>query len=165
MRARTVGIGIAAILSAMTSVASAETLPARKAGLWESKTTSPDGNTTARQCIDEKTDQIAQAAFGGGQNCAKRTIIKTSTGYKGETECKLGPISAAGTTEISGDFNSKIHMEVDTTLTGMPNAKEPVRRQMVIDATYIGPCAAGQSPGDIILPDGRIVKMPQPAAR
>ncbi len=45
------------------------------------------------------------------------------------------------------------------------NAKEPVRSQMVIDATYIGPCAAGQSPGDIILPDGKIVKMPQPAAR
>ncbi len=58
--------------------ARATDLPVRKAGLWESKTTSPDGNTTARQCIDEKTDQIAQAAFGGGQNCAKRTIVATS---------------------------------------------------------------------------------------
>jgi hypothetical protein len=165
MRGRIVGVGIATALSVMTGAASAETLPARKAGLWESKTTSTDGNTTARQCIDEKTDQIAQAAFGGGQNCSKRTIVKTSTGYKGETECKLGPISAAGNTVITGDFNSKIHMEVDTTLTGLPNAKEPMRRQMVIDATYIGPCEAGQSPGDIILPDGKIAKMPQPAPR
>lgn len=33
---------------------------------------------------------------------------------------------------------------------------------MAIDATYLGPCEAGQSPGDIILPDGKVVKMPAP---
>ncbi|GJD54411.1 DUF3617 domain-containing protein [Methylobacterium dankookense] len=165
MPARFIGVGIATALSAMTTLAVADTLPARKAGLWESKTVSAEGNTTARQCIDEKTDQLAQGAFGASQNCSKRNLVKTSTGYKGETECKIGPISAAGTSLITGDFSSKIHMEVDTTLTGIPNAKEPVRRQMVIDATYIGPCEAGQSPGDIIMPDGKIVKMPQTAPR
>ena len=140
-------------------------MPTRKAGLWESKTVSPEGNTTARQCIDEKTDQFSQGLFGAGQNCSKRDIVKTSTGFKGETECKIGPISATGSSVISGDFGSKIHMEVDTTLTGIPNSKEPVRRRMVIDATYLGPCEAGQSPGDIIMPDGKIVKMPQMAPR
>ncbi|AWN49533.1 hypothetical protein DK419_26980 [Methylobacterium terrae] len=156
-----VGFGLA--LSAASPL-SADTLPARKAGLWESKTVSAEGNTTARQCIDEKTDQLAQGALGGGQ-CSKRIFTRTSTGYTGETECKIGPISASGTSVITGDFASKVHMDVDTTLTGIPNMKEPVRRKMVIDATYLGPCEAGQSPGDIILPDGKIVKMPQVGPR
>ena len=165
MHVRFIGVGIATALTAMTTVAAADTLPARKAGLWESKTVAAEGNVTARQCIDEKTDQLAQGAFGAGQNCSKRSLVKTSAGYEGATECKIGPISATGKSLITGDFNSKIHMEVDTTLTGMPNSKEPVRRQMVIDATYIGPCEAGQSPGDIIMPDGKIVKMPATAPR
>lgn len=151
-------------LVAASTLAAADTLPARKAGLWESKTVSAEGNTTARQCIDDKTDQMAQGALGAGQ-CSKRDFVKTSTGYKGETECKIGPISASGTSVITGDFVSKVHMDVDTTLTGIPNMKEPVRRKMVIDATYLGPCEAGQSPGDIILPDGKIVKMPQGVGR
>ena len=144
--------------------AAADTLPVRKAGLWESKTVSAEGNTTARQCIDEKTDQMAQGALGAGQ-CSKRDFVKTSTGYKGETECKIGPISASGTSVITGDFGRMVLMDVETTLTGIPGAKEPVRRKMVIDATYLGPCEAGQSPGDIILPDGKIVKMPQGVGR
>jgi hypothetical protein len=156
-----VGFGLA--LAAVGPL-SADTLPARKAGLWESKTVSAEGNVTARQCIDEKTDQMAQGALGAGQ-CSKRDFVKTSTGYRGETECKIGPISASGTSVITGDFASKVHLDVDTTLTGVPGMKEPVRRKMVIDASYLGPCEAGQNPGDIILPDGKIVKMPQGAGR
>jgi len=165
MPARLIGLGFAATLSAVSTLAAAETLPTRKAGLWESKTVSAEGNTTVRQCIDNKTDQLAQGALGAGQNCSKRTFVKTSTGFKGETECKIGPISATGSSVITGDFGSKIHMDVETTLTGIPNTKDPVRRQMAIDATYLGPCEAGQSPGDIILPDGKIVKTPQLAPR
>jgi hypothetical protein len=165
MPARLIGLGFAATLSAVNTLAAAETLPTRKAGLWESKTVSAEGNTTVRQCIDDKTDQLAQGALGAGQNCSKRTFVKTSTGFKGETECKIGPISATGSSVITGDFGSKIHMDVETTLTGIPNTKDPVRRQMAIDATYLGPCEAGQSPGDIVLPDGKIVKTPQLAPR
>lgn len=163
MHRRLIGIGIATALSAVATLAAAETMPARKAGLWESTTTSADGNVTARQCIDAKTDQFAQGTFGAGQNCSKNTMTKTSAGYEGASDCKIGTIQASAKSIITGDFDSKIHMVVDTTLAGMPGAKAPVQRQMVIDATYIGPCEAGQSPGDIILPDGKVVKMPAPA--
>lgn len=161
MPMRVIGGGLVGLtLVAASTLAAAETLPTRKPGLWESKTVSAEGSTTARQCIDDKTDQLAQGALGAGQ-CAKRVFTKTSAGYTGETECKMGAISASGTSVITGDFASKIHLDVDTTLTGIPGMKEPVRRKMAIDATYLGPCEAGQSPGDIILPDGKIVKMPQ----
>ncbi|KTR03715.1 hypothetical protein NS365_17795 [Aureimonas ureilytica] len=160
MRVRVLTVCLAATIGTMGTAFAAETLPMRKAGLWETKTQSPDGNVTVRQCIDEKTDQLAQGAFGASQNCSKRSLVKTDTGYESESECKIGTISATGKALISGDFDSKIHMKVDTTLTGVPDMKEPVRRQMEIDATYVGPCIAGQSPGDIIMPDGKIVKMP-----
>ncbi len=160
MRIRIVTTCLAATIATMGSALAAETLPARKPGLWETKTVSAQGNVTVRQCIDEKTDQLAQGAFGAGQACSKRTMVKTSDGYEGETECKIGTISATGKSVISGDFDSKITMKVDTTLTGVPDTTEPVRQQMDIEATYVGPCEAGQSPGDIIMPDGQIVKMP-----
>ncbi|WP_244493227.1 DUF3617 family protein [Aureimonas sp. AU20] len=160
MRVRVATACIATMLATLGSAVAAETLPPRKAGLWETQTKSPDGDVTVRQCIDEKTDQLAQGAFGAGQNCSKQTLVKTGAGYESESECKIGPISATGKSTISGDFDSKIHMKVDTTLIGMPDSKEPVRRQMEIDASYIGPCEAGQSPGDIIMPDGKVIKMP-----
>lgn len=150
----------AVVLACSTLAASAETLPTRKPGLWESKTTSADGNATAKQCIDEKTDQLAQSAVGGLGTCSKNTLTKTSTGYTTESDCKIGPISATGKGTISGDFNSRIRIETTSVLTGIPNAKEPVTKSMVIEATWLGPCEKGQSPGDIIMPDGKVVRMP-----
>jgi len=144
-----------------TSALADETLPTRKPGLWETKMINTEGNATARQCIDEKTDQIAQSAMGGAQTCTKRSVVKTATGYESEAECKIGPISASSKGTFTGDFSSKIHVETDTVLSGLPTSKEPVKRHMVLDASFIGPCQAGQSPGDMIMPDGKIVKMPK----
>jgi hypothetical protein len=39
----------------------------------------------------------------------------SAAAYTGETECKMGAISASGTSVITGDFASKIHLDVDTT--------------------------------------------------
>lgn len=160
MRVRILTACLAASIGTMGTAFAADTLPTRKAGLWETKSHTPDGNVTVRQCVDEKTDQLAQSALGPTQNCSKRSLVKTDTGYESESVCKIGPVSATGKALISGDFDSKIHMKVSTVLTGMPDSKEPVQREMEIDATYVGPCIAGQSPGDIIMPDGKIVKMP-----
>ncbi len=67
MPMRVIGGGLVGLtLVAASTLAAAETLPTRKAGLWESKTVSAEGSTTARQCIDEKTDQLAQGALGAG---------------------------------------------------------------------------------------------------
>jgi len=169
MRSFIVSLGLsvsfgAATVAGLCSIASADdTLPPRKPGLWETKMINAEGNVTARQCIDEKTDQLAQGAMGSSQNCSKRTITKTATGYESEADCKIGPISASSKGTFSGDFSSKIHVETDTVLTGLPTSREPVKRHMVLDATFVGPCEAGQNPGDMIMPDGKIIKMPHAA--
>ena len=163
MRRSIARLALAATLAASASAAAlaADTLPPRKPGLWETKIAAPEGGgTTVRQCIDEKTDKLADAGISGAANCAKRLLTKTSAGYETESECQIGPISAAGKGLITGDFGSKIHIETTSTLSGLPNQKEPVTRKTVMDISWVGPCEKGQSPGDIILPNGKVVKTP-----
>lgn len=152
---------VTAAFALAAATAAADTLPPRKPGLWESKVSSAEtGESTVRQCIDEKTDKLAESGFGTAQACSKRLLTKTGTGYETESDCKIGPISATGKGLISGDFNSRIRIETTSILTGLPNQKEPVTRKTVIEASWVGPCEKGQSPGDVILPDGKVVKMP-----
>ena len=144
--------------------AQADSLPPRKAGLWEAKTVSDMGTFVTKQCIDEKTDQLAQTAVGGpdgvGKSCSKATVTKTAAGYETETNCKVGPVSAEGKGLITGDFNAMIRVEMSTTMGGIPGLGNPLTTKTVIENRWIGPCEAGQKPGDIITSDGKVVRTP-----
>lgn len=147
---------------AASPMAQADELPARKPGLWESKTSGMAGvpAMTVKQCIDAKTDQLAQAAVTPGATCSKREIKKTSAGYAIETSCTVGGIQADGKGLISGDFVSAVKVDMTTTMTGVPGQTGAVTSKVAIESTRAGDCAAGQSPGDIIMPNGQIVKTP-----
>jgi hypothetical protein len=41
--------------------------------------------------------------------------------------------------------------------TGSGPAKESKTK---IEARYVGPCEAGQRPGDVIMPDGKVMRVP-----
>lgn len=142
----------------------ADSLPPRKSGLWESKAETEMGPIVTKQCIDEKTDQLAQGAVGGpdgiAKACSKNSVVKTATGYATETKCQFGPMSSEGKGLITGDFNTAIRIETTTTMTGLPGQDKPVTKTTVIENRWVGPCAAGQKPGDIILRDGKVVKTP-----
>ncbi|WP_020181275.1 DUF3617 family protein [Methylopila sp. M107] len=139
--------------------AGAEELPQRKPGLWESRSIGADGETVAKQCVGEGTDKAAVGVMTG-KACAKNEVTKTAEGFKVETECQLGEIKASGSGVISGDFVSTVRTETTTTLTGAPGQSGPLTRKTVIEAKRLGDCEAGQKPGDIILPDGKVIPMP-----
>lgn len=142
----------------------ADALPPRRPGLWEAKTVSDMGTMVAKQCVDEKTDQLAQSAFGGpdgvGKACSKTTVTKTAAGYETVSSCKFGPMTTEGKGVVTGDFNASIRMEISTTLGGIPGQDKPVTSKTVIENRWIGPCEAGQKPGDIIMGDGKVFKTP-----
>ena len=144
--------------------AQADTLPSRKAGLWESKTTTDDGTMSAKQCIDAQTDQLAKNAVSGpgGANdaCSKQIVTKTATGYETETACKFGQMSTEGKGVITGDFDSVIRMEMTTTVAGIPGQEKPLTRKSTIENRWLGPCEEGQKPGDIIMSDGKVIRTP-----
>ena len=153
---------ILAILLAVPFAAQADELPTRKPGLWETQMAGMAGAPamTVKQCIDAKTDQLAQSTVQAGATCTKREIRKVAAGYELESSCTIGGIKAEGKGMITGDFVTKVSVDMTTTMSGMPGMAQPITTKMNIASTRAGDCGAGQSPGDIILPNGQVVKTP-----
>lgn len=110
---------IVALIALSAAPALAQELPQRKPGLWETKSSGAEGQTVAKQCVGPGTDQSAVGGLAGGA-CSKIQVSKTATGYAIETECTVGPIKAAGTSVITGDFDMAIRTEGTTRLSGVP---------------------------------------------
>jgi hypothetical protein len=146
-------------LVALPAAAQQQQLPQRKPGLWETKSAGNEGEMTAKQCVGPGTDQSMVGGLAAGA-CSKMLVTKTATGYAVETECAIGQIKASGSSVITGDFQTSVRTEGTTKLSGMPGQSGPVERKLVVEATRLGECAAGQKPGDIILPDGKVISMP-----
>jgi hypothetical protein len=146
-------------LVALPAAAQQQQLPQRKPGLWETKSVGNEGEMTAKQCVGPGTDQSIVGGLAAGA-CSKMLVTKTATGYAVETECAVGQIKASGSSVITGDFQTSVRTEGTTKLSGMPGQSGPVERKLVVEATRLGECAAGQKPGDIILPNGKVISMP-----
>jgi len=155
---RAVAIAVAASVLA-TIPAFAEELPQRKPGLWETRSTSAEGETVAKQCVGPGTDRAMLGGMTGGA-CSKVEVKKAGAGYTVATECMVGQIKAVGNSVVTGDFQATVRTEGTTKLTGMPGQPGPVERRLVVEAKRVGECGPGQKPGDVILPDGRVISMP-----
>ncbi len=63
---------------------------------------------------------------------------------------------------VSGDFSSAYTVDVTSTREGGPPVPgtTPVREtHMSIAAKWVGPCAAGQRPGDIVMGNGMTINV------
>lgn len=144
------------------AVAQAEELPKRRVGLWESSMTrSNDASPqVVKQCIDEKTDaQVLASTQGPNSPCKQVRFVKTAQGYETETSCTFGQTTSTAKALITGDFNLKVTTQITSTVVTAPG-QQPVTTVSTIEARYVGPCAADQRPGDIIMPDGKVVRTP-----
>lgn len=155
---RAVAIAVATSVLGLVP-AFADELPQRKPGLWESKSTSAEGQTSAKQCVGAGTDRAMVGGMAGAA-CSKMEVTKTATGYAVATECAIGQIKAVGSSVVTGDFQTSVRTEGTTKLTGMPGQAGMVERKLVVEAKRVGDCGPGQKPGDIIMPDGKVISMP-----
>jgi hypothetical protein len=160
---------VTAALTGFCSPLAAEDLPAIKAGLWEARFVSGglvDGAPPSKHCMGDRAglDTIVRATGGACEVKWKRVA---SDRYENETNCKMGPMSMTGKGTLTGDFSSQVKIETVTKVSmesppaGVPQSalsKEP--RTMVMEMRWIGPCAPGQNPGDSIMPDGKVLRMP-----
>ena len=138
------------LVFAYEAAALAAELPQRKAGLWEMKTTTTSGRIMSmQQCVDAQTDQAMQAGASGMQrSCSKRDLQRSGNTTTIDSVCTVAGKTTTGHTVITGDFDSGYTLVVTTRAEGMPE------RSMNIAAKWLGPCAAGQKPGDTIMPNG-----------
>jgi hypothetical protein len=154
---------LAVSLLGITGIALAQDLPAnmpkRKPGLWEMQTTGMGGQAqTMKLCLDADTDQAMykMGAQMSGHMCSKFDINVQGTTVVSDAVCKLdGPNGAVNMTSHSetrfdGDtaYRTEGHMKYDPAMMG--------QSEMAVTSAgrWVGQCAAGQKPGDMIMPNG-----------
>ncbi|WP_076997967.1 DUF3617 family protein [Variovorax sp. KK3] len=144
--------------------------PARKPGLWE-MTIQGDASAktppmSTQQCIDAATDK-AMRDMGEGvnqQTCSKQDMRNEGGRIVIESVCKIGTSTATTRAVLAGDFSTGYRMESRSTYS--PPLVGRSEGTAVIEAKWVGPCKAGQKPGDMVLPNGmKMNLLDMPAGR
>jgi hypothetical protein len=139
------GIAFSIVVIFSIASASAADFPARKPGLWQITIAGADP-FKVRQCSDAASDEtILQSGIGVSGKCAKPDVQNSNNSITIDSVCKSGGKSTTSHIVITGSLESKYTM----TMTGQAHGKS-----MTLYAEWLGPCGAGQKPGDVIMPDG-----------
>ena len=128
----------------------AQDAPKRKSGLWEISMSSPQmpGPMVSRQCVDEKTDDMAKGASrGGAEKCSKKSVRREGGNVIVESVCQIDGSTATTRGVFSGDFSSTYKGEMTTKFA--PPLHGSAENKMSFQARHTGPCAPGQKPGDV----------------
>jgi hypothetical protein len=135
-------------------------LPNRKAGLWEITTDAGSKAMKIQQCVDAATDHAMQARGGAAPqgDCSKRDVQKSGNTTTIDSVCTVAGKTRTSHIVITGSFDSEYTM----TVTGQTEG-QAARPTVTLSAKWLGPCAADQRPGDMIMPNGmkmNITSMP-----
>jgi hypothetical protein len=137
-------------------------LPMRKPGLWELKMEFLGRDLPAQvshQCTDATSDNLMVLNFGGAmdRNCTKQNLRNSGGTITVDSVCAFGALTVSSHSAVSGDFNSAYTVKVDSTREGgppTPGVAANGESHMTIAAKWVGPCAADQKPGDVIMANG-----------
>ncbi len=146
-----------------TMRAVAADLPRRKSGLWEitsaSNMRAKAGAMTMSMCVDQNSDanwmqmgqQTAQSKCSKQEHKVERDRVIFSS------VCNFGKTTATTKGVAAGDFNKEYKVETHSTYDPpMGSIKEASH---TVTAKWLGPCQAGQRPGDVIMPNGQTMNM------
>ena len=141
-------LSLAVLLVLATSVA-AQDAPRRKSGLWEISMSSSQmpAPMVARQCVDEKTDDMGKQPSRGGEKCSKQSVRREGGNVIVESVCQVEGSTATSRGVFSGDFNSAYKGEMTTRF--VPPMHGMAESKMNFQARLTGPCAPGQKPGAV----------------
>jgi len=146
----------AALLLAGAS-AQADTMPHRKAGLWEVHMNSQDQRmpqSTMQFCIDASTDgqMMNMGARRAQENCTKPTPHNSGNVTTMDFQCTMAGhrqnTHIVFTRQGDDAYTMEMHSEMVPPMRGMG------QHTMVETAKWMGPCKAGMQPGDMIMPGG-----------
>ncbi len=142
-------ISILAMICLSVPAVAAE-MPPRKAGLWEIKTNTGNPNVpqvSVRQCVDASTDKMMQSnagSPGAPRQCTQTNVQKSADTVTVDSTCTVAGKSTTSHIVVNGSFDSAYTMTV-TVQSG---------RTVTMTAKWLGPCAADQRPGDMIMSNG-----------
>jgi len=154
-RAAIAAIGLASLVLPAAAGAVDE-MPPRKPGLWETSTTVDGrqvGGGKMRQCIDAEVEtKLREVGRAQEKDCKLREMKREGETMTLKSICKMGESTATTTGRFTGDltqnYRGELQIEYAPPFAGKSEAK------MEIETRWLGPCEAGQKPGDMILPGG-----------
>jgi hypothetical protein len=154
------GFGIA-VVAAYVGTAAADDYqpPPMKDGFWETHSVqSAAGKTSSdmiiKMCQTKELTQSSQALSAQlrkTNQCTSTIIQQSGNTVVEESRCAKGPIAGAVTRFVyshTGDTASHIVMH---------SKKGATENLTVMDMKYLGSCPAGMKPGDMIMPDGKLM--------
>lgn len=155
-------IAIALVVAALALPALAQDYPKLKPGLWEMERSSDrpanHPNRTA-MCLDDSVqkEMFAMGAGAMAGMCSRHEFTRSGNRMTGDFVCDMGGSRMHSKSTMVFDGNSAYRTEIDTSYDPpfMGNASS----KMVITARNVGPCKAGQRPGDLIMPNGQTMNM------
>jgi len=144
------------LVAVFAAPAFAAELPTRKAGLWEVTTNAAGHSVKMQQCIDAATDQAMQSHAGSapGAGCSKRDVQKSVGSMTIDSVCTIAGKTMTSHIVVTGSFDSNYTMAITSQGDALPAA-----RTTTLSAKWLGPCAADQKPGDMIMPNGMKLNM------
>ena len=147
-----VRLSLVFVAALFTLQAQAADAPKRKSGLWEMKMqmAGMPGHGPMQMCVDQASDTVMQERAREKVNCPVMDVQQGIGKVTIHSVCKHEGTTVTTDAVITGDFNSSYRndmvMRYDPPMQGMKEMK------MTQDARWLGPCKAGQKPGDVIMP-------------
>jgi len=144
-------------LAAVTAVGAE--LPSRKPGLWAVRMISDNRGPglVVQQCIDKATDQMLQSSAGpiSIAACTKRDVQRSEDAILIDSACTVDGKIATSHAIITGNLDSAYTMTVTTKSEALQ-----VGLNMTVTGRWLGPCQPDQKPGDVIMPSGAKINVP-----
>lgn len=143
--------GLAA--ASLVSAAFAADLPKRKPGLWEINMRMQGAPSVGpiQQCIDQKTDDLMQQKAKNAKDCSAMDINSSGNRFTVHAVCKVEASTATTDGVFEGSFDSSYKGTLKTRFS--PPYQGVSESNMTHEARWLGPCKAGQKPGDVIMPN------------
>ncbi len=158
---------LAATLGGAFAVPEADAHPRRRAGLWEVRSVSTDsiGMPPTRYCVGEQTDSLRSHLDrqpGARGSCSHGEFLRAGDAWVAESVCREGRSTVTSRAIATGDFDAEYR--IDTVVVQAGGSARREDRDAIV-ARWLGPCEAGQRPGDLVVPGMGTLNMDDGAFR
>lgn len=153
----TAGVCLAlACVAAATQARADDDFPKRRAGLWEVRSVGAQasGLPPTRFCVGDGTDSAQShldRSVGERGSCTLGAFRRAGEAWMAESVCREARTVVTSRAIATGDFERAYRIDTlvsyDPPLAGMRREDRDA-----LEARWLGPCARGQKPGDIVVP-------------
>ena len=155
-KSKSLPFGLLILAAIIAGEAGAADVPKRKSGLWEMNTQMsgmPAGMPNRgpmQMCVDQASDNVMQERSKEKSNCSVMEVNRGVGKVTIHSVCKFEDTTTTSDAVITGDFDS--NYKNDMTIKYTPPRDGMGTMKITQEARWLGPCKAGQKPGDIMMP-------------